>query len=60
MADAAIGEDPMGARVETKEEKKARVASHRQEVLRRMQQEQNQQKIHKQTVFICPVEMTNT
>jgi len=60
MADVPMGDAAADARAESRQEKKARVASHRQEVLRRMQQEQNQQKIHKQTVFICPIEMNNS
>lgn len=47
-------------RHETKEQKKARVAQHRQEILRRIQKQPKQQLVHKQTLFIDKIQFDNT
>lgn len=56
MDDRPSSADP---RDETKEQKKARVAQHRQDVLRRIQKESKKELVHKKMVFICPVEFDN-
>jgi len=47
-------------RLETKDQRKARVAQHRQNVLSRMQAKAKEQRVHKKENFLCPVEFENT
>lgn len=45
---------------ESKEDRKARVASHRASVLRRMQEQARGRAAQKQSLFLCKLEFTNT